>query len=113
MAREKASRDDMLLMNLLRTMATQSPEEKPRFSFTEDEVVQRYNKKYPRGFLARLIPRDTGGEIRKKLAILFENGLVGREVTRYTNKALKKDVSVYSITAKGRDFLNPQAKGKK
>ena len=111
--KEKLHTNELFRNKLLRSMVTSKPGMKEKTWYTKDDVRNRYLEVYPPSFFERklnlLVPR---GKIDYALTDLVACGLVRREVTRFTYKALDEDTPVYAVTAKGRDFIN-SLKGKK
>jgi hypothetical protein len=80
-----------------------------RSSQTEKEIKEEYNRKYPPAhvpikLVQKVISEFQGlsaSEFKKSLEYLILHEYVKRDITRFTDVALKGDVAIYSITGKG------------
>ena len=80
---------------------------------TEEELRSRYVRMYPPSFLTRsIIGYISQEKISHALQILYSEGLVRRQLTRYTDRVLKKDTFVYCLSDKGRTSLLAKKKKK-
>jgi hypothetical protein len=73
---------------------------------TAKEIREKYILLFPQGLVAKVIvPPASEQKVESGLVQLAKLGLVTKEITRYTDRALKDDTFVYSISPAGRSFL--------
>lgn len=89
---------EVFLFNLLKVLSSERQ--------TLKEVWETYLRKFPPSFVERklklFIPQQ---KIQRGLTILVERGFVGREITRFTDRPLKRDVVVYCVLSAGTQAL--------
>lgn len=75
--------------------------------WTLEEVWNVYISLYPRVFIAKMLMPPTPIEkIKEALDWLVEADFVHKELTSYTDRALKKETVIYWISNEGRSYLH-------
>lgn len=74
---------------------------------TSEEIQVIYLGLYPQSLLAKTLKLPPLGVYKIKAALveLVKLGLVHRELTNFTDKALKKETEIFWISNKGRSHL--------
>ena len=74
---------------------------------TLEEIWKTHTALYPRIFIAKmLMPHTPIGKIKEALDWLTEADFVHKELTNYTDRALKEATMIYWISDKGRSYLH-------
>ena len=76
---------------------------------TAEEIRVRYIQLYPQGLVAKvLVPPVSLVKIKAALLWLHVEGFINKELTIFTDRALKEYTDVFWISNKGRSYLLPK-----
>jgi hypothetical protein len=106
-ASTSTSKSDIILTRFAKRLLRNVPEQ----GRTAEEIFGIYDRIHPSNFIQKKLGLAPSlQDVEVMLDRLHQDGLVSRDPTWYTDRALSEETLVYMISDKGRDFFKKNKK---